>query len=441
MNIAPCLPVLLSTAILFSALTLQAALPPETDVSHEGWFAELPPALAEAGKLKKDLLIDFGGSDWCAPCRMLKAEVFMKKSFTEKASENFVLVDIDTLARGLSPERQSRYVELQRRYRVEAFPSVFLTTPEGEPYAWTTYVPNKPGLKSNSEDRFWGQIEPLISRGRAFRDGMAKAKNLSGTAKANAMIDGLSKIRGDFLLRYYPEKVAELRALDPSDGRGFIAYLDSLAAYLDLEGKIGGGYDLNKQVNVADVDELIAKHGLKGELLQQALAMKATLLIIAGDLKGAFKCIGDIADAQASRGRYDCGDYLPLTAAGAAQLKKRAIEATSQDAVAQYLALHRIFEQKEFPNRYEICCHSTQGNAFSPCFPLRFPIGDGYGKAILDATASLQGKERARALGNALEDTHFLRNGVIEEIVHKTIPELCAPEKGSAFLPERYRGW
>ena len=34
----------------------------------EGWTHDLPAAKATAAKDKKDLLLDFTGSDWCPPC-------------------------------------------------------------------------------------------------------------------------------------------------------------------------------------------------------------------------------------------------------------------------------------------------------------------------------------------------------------------------------------
>ena len=116
----------------------RASLPPETDMSHNGWYAEMPPALAEAKRTGKDMIIDFGGSDWCEGCKLLKENILDKPEFNKRASRQFVLVDIDTLARGLSPARKARYVALQKQYKVGTFPSVFLTTPDGEPYAWTT---------------------------------------------------------------------------------------------------------------------------------------------------------------------------------------------------------------------------------------------------------------------------------------------------------------
>lgn len=425
---------------------------PETDFSHDGWYAEFPPALAEAKRLGRDMLIDFGGSDWCAPCKWLKEHILTKPGFNEKASSHFVLVDIDTLARGLSPERKARYVALQKRYRVGTFPSVFLTTPDGEPYAWTTYIPAtndnsyqamKAAAEQDTPERFWNQIEPLIERGRKFRDGLARARGLAGVARADALIDALSEVRADFLLWYHADKVAELRKLDPSDHRGFLAYLDGCQAYANLEARIGGGYKLNPDVTVADVDDLIAKQRLSGETLQQALAMKATLLVIGRKPAEALACIGAFADAQATRGPYDRGDAMPIDDDGLQALRRTVREGLAQpgNTAAEYLALHRIFENQELPNRYRISCHATEGSAFEPIIAVREPICDGYGNALLAGTASMQGEERARALCKGLEGTFMLNSGAIRTIVTKTVPDLVGAENAAAFLPEPYKRW
>ncbi|MGC4081702.1 MAG: thioredoxin family protein [Vicinamibacterales bacterium] len=145
----------------------------------------MPPALAQAKKTGMDMLIDFGGSDWCVPCKWLKENILTKPEFNELAAKHFVLVDIDTLARGLSPERKARYVALQKQYRVGSFPSVFLTTPEGEPYAWTTYIPSvessnpravDAGAQQDKPEVFWAQIEPLIARGKFSAPGWRKPR-------------------------------------------------------------------------------------------------------------------------------------------------------------------------------------------------------------------------------------------------------------------------
>ena len=427
-------------------------LPPETDFSHDGWYAEMPPALAEAKRTGLDLLIDFGGSDWCAPCKWLKENILTKPEFNERAAKHFVRVDIDTLARGLSPERKARYVALQKQYRVGTFPSVFLATPEGEPYAWTTYIPVvesidiravMAGVKQDKPEAFWRQIEPLIARGRTFRDGLARAKNLAGLAKADALIDALSEVRADFLLWYHAAKLEELRTLDPADRRGFLAYLDGCKAYADLEDRIGGGYELDSAVKVADVDALIDKFHLTGETLQQALAMKATLLVLAGQPREALACVGAFVTAHAGRGAFDRGDYQPLTAEGLAALRQSVERglARPDDAVAQYRALHDIFEGQQLPNRYKISCHATGGSAFQPIIAVRKPMADGFGRALLAATASLSGEARARALAQGLEGTFFLNEGAIRTVVTQTIPELVGKETAAEILPGSYKQW
>jgi thiol-disulfide isomerase/thioredoxin len=430
------------------------ALPPETDMSHDGWYAEFPPALAEAKRTGMDMLVDFGGSDWCAPCKWLKEHVLEKPAFNEEAHKHFVLVDIDSLARGLSPARKQRYVELQKRFRVASFPSVFLMTPEGLPYAWTTYVPATDSgsldaitaaAKLDSPERFWAQIEPLIARGKVFREGMARAGRLAGMEKADALIDALSQIRADFLLWYYPDEVAELRTLDPADHRGFLAYLDGCKAYADLEGRIGGEYKLNPDVKVADVDALMAKYHLKGETLQQALAMKATLQVVDGQPQAALDSIAAFVAAQDTRCAYDRGDYMQVTPATLAILKKRVAEGTAKpgNLLAEYFALHKIFEDQELPNRYKISCHPSEGvqGAFEPIIAVRMPIGEAYCKALIDATSSLQGEERAKALGKGLEDTFFLNGGSLQTIVMKLIPDLVGRDNAASYVPKPYSAW
>lgn len=444
------LPVLLVGATM--AWAQKAPLPPETDLSHDGWFAEMPPALAQAKKTGLDMLIDFGGSDWCVPCKWLKENILTKREFNELAAKHFVLVDIDTLARGLSPGRKARYIALQKQYRVGTFPSIFLTTPEGEPYAWTTYIPTgetpdtqalDAGVEQDKPEAFWAQIQPLIARGKIFRAGLAKAAGLTGLAKADALIDALSQVREDFLLWYYPARIGELRTLDPTDRRGFLAHLDGFKAYAELEEKIGGGYDLNPGVGVADVDQLIEKFHLQGETLQQALAMKATLLIRNGEAVAALECLEAFAAAQDHRGPFDRGDYMPITAAALAQFKKHVADglANRQDVAAQYYALHQIFENGELPDRYKISCHATVTAAFQPKLAVRKPIADTYGKALLAATEGLQGEVRARALAKGLENSYFLNVGSIRIILMETIPALVGQEKASEILPDPYKSW
>src|SRR5690242_21840096 len=87
------------------------------------WFPEMDEAQAAARREGKDLLIDFGGSDWCAPCQWLKSRILTRPEFVGPTGKLFVLVDIDDLARRPMPAgRKERYQALQQRYGIAAFP-------------------------------------------------------------------------------------------------------------------------------------------------------------------------------------------------------------------------------------------------------------------------------------------------------------------------------
>ncbi len=106
----------------------------------ESWHLEFEDGQAAAKARGKDLLIDFGGSDWCGPCKWLKDRVLSKPEFIERASVAFVLVDIDLPYRSpIAADRKRRYEELQKRYGIASVPTVVLATADGRPYARTTY--------------------------------------------------------------------------------------------------------------------------------------------------------------------------------------------------------------------------------------------------------------------------------------------------------------
>lgn len=58
------------------------------------WYTNLEEAQKLSRKEKKPILLYFNGSDWCAPCKMLKQDFFDTSEFKER-SEEFVLVMID----------------------------------------------------------------------------------------------------------------------------------------------------------------------------------------------------------------------------------------------------------------------------------------------------------------------------------------------------------
>ncbi len=421
-----------SAGLLAPVLLVGVWLLPAFARAEESWLAEFEEAQAAAKRDGKDLLIDFGGSDWCGPCQWLKTRILGQPEFSERAAKHFVLVDIDDLARKPMPAgRKERYQKLQQSYGIKAFPTVVLATADGQPYARTTYHE-----AITTPEAYWEHLQPLRKRGTALRAALERAEKLDGADRAAALADGLAEVPADFVPRFYQDRVQELRRLDPEDSTGYLAFTGGRQALAELQA------DVEKRglatLDLAAVDALIQSRHLRGETLQDALLLRALAQVKARRPLEALESFEALLAEQARRTRFDRGDFLPLDAAAVETVKKRIARGKKDpaDALAQYHALHRLFEF-ELPDPNEICC----GHGFRPKFLARGLIGEIYGQLLIDTTEKLHGEERARALAKGLEETGFWRQGPVGEIVDKLVPELVGRQAAGRYLPEPYRGW
>ena len=104
-----------------------------TALADEAWHTDFAKAQAEARKGNKLILMDFMGSDWCGPCIRLKKEVFDSKEFTDYATKNLVLLEVDfPRSRKQSPELAKANVALQKKYNVDGFPTIVILNGEGK---------------------------------------------------------------------------------------------------------------------------------------------------------------------------------------------------------------------------------------------------------------------------------------------------------------------
>jgi thioredoxin-related protein len=414
-----------ATAVFFAALALSSG----RLYADDEWFVEFEPAKSAAKEQQKDLLIDFGGSDWCYPCKVLKEKILSQPTFIELAGKHFILVDIDDQHRGEMPAgRKQRYQTLQKEYDVETFPSVVLATPEGKPYAWATYVPS-----INDPEKYWSFLEPLRKRGIAFRTLLKKADKASGSEKAAALVDALAAIRADFVEQYYASELGEIRKLDPNDKSGYLRFLKGRQHVQALqerlhEAKASAAAIAESQAERDEldavaraVDALIDGGKPRGEALQEALLLRAVLQVHAHNPGKALESLEALLAAQSTRTRFDLGDFLPLDEKSIKTVSERiaAGKRAKDDPVQQYFALHRIFEY-ELPDRYELSC----GHGFRPGWLARGWIGEEYGKLLIQSTAELPPAERAKALRKGLENTNFWRQGALAEIQDRLLPQL-----------------
>ncbi|MCP4052839.1 thioredoxin family protein [Mesoflavibacter sp. CH_XMU1422-2] len=103
-------------SLFFSSLLFSQ----EEEHSSLNWLTDLNEAKVEATSSKKPILVLFTGSDWCAPCKMLKEDFFDSDEFETK-SKQFVLLMIDIPRRTdiITEEQRKKNFEVVRKYNKE----------------------------------------------------------------------------------------------------------------------------------------------------------------------------------------------------------------------------------------------------------------------------------------------------------------------------------
>jgi thioredoxin-related protein len=97
------------------------------------WLTDLPKAQAQAKSENKLVFIDFNGSDWCAPCKQLRAVLSSSKAFAGYAKTNLVLVDIDfPHGKEQGEELKKANTTLSEKYNIEGFPTVIVLNGAGK---------------------------------------------------------------------------------------------------------------------------------------------------------------------------------------------------------------------------------------------------------------------------------------------------------------------
>ena len=116
------------------ALTLALLLPAVARAAENTtWLTDLAKAQTTAKEEKKLVLLDFTGSDWCPPCKMLHRTVFTSKEFENLAKDKFVLVLVDfPRTHALPAEQKQKNEDLAAKYSVEAFPTVIVLDANGK---------------------------------------------------------------------------------------------------------------------------------------------------------------------------------------------------------------------------------------------------------------------------------------------------------------------
>ncbi|MCC6353023.1 MAG: thioredoxin family protein [Verrucomicrobiae bacterium] len=201
------LPLLTCGALLGLALSLNAG--------GEGWTHDFEAAKATATKEKKDLLLDFTGSDWCGWCIRLEKEVFSQQAFKDAAPKDFLLVELDFPQdeSKISPDTRSQNEKLSKQFNVEGYPTIILADASGRPYAQT-------GYQEGGAEAYLTHLAEL-RMARDTRDAaFAKARSAAGLEKARLLAEGLAPIDPALQVAFYGAELDTIAALDKEDSLG-----------------------------------------------------------------------------------------------------------------------------------------------------------------------------------------------------------------------------
>jgi len=100
------------------------------------WETDFHKAEQIAAAEHKNILLSFGGSDWCAPCIRLHKEIFDNREFVDYSNEHLVLVraDFPRLKKNqLSMDQQKKNEQLAEIYNKDGkFPFTLLLNSDGK---------------------------------------------------------------------------------------------------------------------------------------------------------------------------------------------------------------------------------------------------------------------------------------------------------------------
>jgi len=273
--------------LLLALGTLAGAAP-------EGWTSDFEAAKKQAAAEKKDLLINFTGSDWCGWCIKLKKEVFDEQAFKDGVKDKFVLVEIDFPKdeSKLTPEVKAQNEQLQEKFAVEGFPTIILADEAGRPYATTGYEAGGPKA-----------YLPMLDEKRKVRIGrdekLASAAKLEGPAKATALVASLEGLSEKMIADFYPEVVASIKKADPKDTTGMVKRLNAPALFEEFGTKVSEHFE-KKELKEAEamVDKAIAEKTFDVPYSYEVIGMKMGLQVEQKKFDEAIKTVDEAAKAM-----------------------------------------------------------------------------------------------------------------------------------------------
>lgn len=243
----------------------------------DGWTVDLEVAKKQAQADGKTILMEFTGSDWCPPCKALKANVFDTEVFKTEAPKSFALLKLD------NPNDKSKqteaeiaqYKELSTKYAIRGVPTVMLADEQGRPFA--QFV----GYGGDSPEDYLKKLNEGLTVRKTRDDFMAKAAKAEGVEKAKLLAQALEPIESAIVLTAYRDQVDQIVAADANNEAGLKDKFAGMIRSQEIKAKLDAMMQANAGKEpaemIAAIDEFLRKESPEGEGLQQALYFKGAM--------------------------------------------------------------------------------------------------------------------------------------------------------------------
>lgn len=283
------------------------------------WQTDYDTAKAAAAKENKHLFVEFTGSDWCKACMFQKKNVLSKPEFQDRASQHFVLLELDYPNKQIPADVKLKNERVRDRFDIRTFPTVLFMTPDGLPYG--SMVGAKGGVPQAT-----AEMENALQNYARYKTLLDHAVRLSGTEKTQKLLEAYDTIPENFR-PYYTDLKEAIAKSDPGNVSGkalqFAREARNMREQSQLRDIRLSGQTPEEQNNA--IDELISKdllpentvqaHILKGKALFPAAvddasfdkcldAYKKALDLMPADSEQAKKITQDIQELEMGREQF-----------------------------------------------------------------------------------------------------------------------------------------
>ncbi len=262
-----------------------------------GWIVDdMDAAKKQAAEQNKGILIEFTGSDWCPPCKALRANVLNTPEFIAEASKNFVLLELDyPQQKPQTPEVNAANKGYAEKYAIDGFPTVVFADADGKPMGGFVGGRDKAGVLAAMGD--------AMKSKEAIKAAEAKvAAAVTDDAKLTALAELLKTVPSEYVDGFYADAKKQLMDLDTEDKTGYRAaeahktkvesQKKEIANYLKLQ--ISGGSSPEKMLEAVkaypDRDKLVP------EVAQQFLLVEFELTMNTADVDGGLAILSKIIE-------------------------------------------------------------------------------------------------------------------------------------------------